>query len=281
MSGSIPPAGGVPQQPSPNPGTYPQHSAPTAHPMQYGYGAPQQTLIAPPPQPPARPKGLAIAAMIVGIVSLVLCATVFIGIAGGIAAVVLGIIAIAKSQSKGMSITGIVTGALAIIVAGVLVAGSIAFVGAFTESTRSTVEELDQLTEELESLAPEVDPEAVGESDSDDSGAAQPGESAGAEWTVIAEISGSADQQTDTIELTGGNVRITYEFVDSTGHGMIVGAIYLLDEGVDIMVDGGIPDVMVTEAGEGETILRKGAGEYYLRINSANASYVVIVEELR
>ena len=45
------------------------------------------------------------------------------------------------------------------------------------------------------------------------------------------------------------------------------------------MTDGGIPDVMISEAGAGETILRKDAGEYYVKVTSANASYTVTVEE--
>lgn len=98
-------------------------------------------------------------------------------------------------------------------------------------------------------------------------------------WTPVATITGNADQQSDTIALTGGKVRVTYDFADSAGIGMIVGAVYVLTEGTDIMTDGGIPDVMVSEAGAGETILRKSAGEYYVKVTAANASYTVTVEE--
>jgi len=94
-------------------------------------------------------------------------------------------------------------------------------------------------------------------------------------------MSGSADQQSDTITLTGGKVRVTYDFVDTSGYGMVVAAIYLLDEGTDLMTDGGIPDVMISEPGAGETILRKSAGDYYIRVTAANTSYTVTVEEQR
>jgi hypothetical protein len=60
-------------------------------------------------------NGLAIAAMVVGIIALVLSWVPFVGIALGITAVVLGIIALKKANSKGMSIAGIVTGGLAIL----------------------------------------------------------------------------------------------------------------------------------------------------------------------
>ncbi|WP_447943610.1 hypothetical protein [Microbacterium aurum] len=117
----------------------------------------------------------------------------------------------------------------------------------------------DTQTERVESQAPEP--------------AAEP------TWTPVATITGNADQQSDTIVLTGGKVRVTYDFVDSSGQGVIVGAVYVLPEGTDLMTDGGIPDVMISEAGAGETILRKDAGEYYVKVTSANASYTVTVEE--
>lgn len=99
------------------------------------------------------------------------------------------------------------------------------------------------------------------------------------QWTTVATLTGNADQQSDTITLSGGKTRVTYDFVDSSGYGSIIGAIYVLTEGTDLMTDGGIPDVMISEAGAGETILRKSAGDYYLKVTSANANYTVTVEE--
>jgi len=60
-------------------------------------------------------KGLAIAAMVVGICSIVFGWVPFLGLILGIVAIVLGIIALKRKISKGMSIAGIVTGALATI----------------------------------------------------------------------------------------------------------------------------------------------------------------------
>lgn len=60
--------------------------------------------------------GLAIAALVTGIVALVFCWAPFFGLAVGVTAVVLGIIALKKAQNKGMSITGIVTGGIATLV---------------------------------------------------------------------------------------------------------------------------------------------------------------------
>lgn len=217
-----------------------------------------------------------------------ICAAAWVPTCGSARSVgaILGIVALVKKQSKGMSITGIVTGALAVIIAAAILVGSLFLIGAATDATRTLVEDVDQLVEEIESAAPETPEATTPAAESDIETEAAPEEepeedAAEPEWTTVAEISGNADQQSDTIVLTGGNVRVTYDFQDTTGYGMIVGAIYVLDEGVDIMVDGGIPDVMVTDAGSGETILRKGAGEYYVRITAANASYTVTVEELK
>lgn len=98
------------------------------------------------------------------------------------------------------------------------------------------------------------------------------------EWTPAGSLSGNANQQSDTITLTGGRLRLTYDFVDSTGNDMIVAAIYVLTEGTDLHSDGGIPEVMISEAGTGETFLRKGAGEYFLYVMSANSEYTVTLE---
>ncbi len=60
-------------------------------------------------------NGLAVAAMVVGIIAFVLAWVPFVGFVGGIAAIVLGIIALKKTNGKGMSIAGIVTGAISIL----------------------------------------------------------------------------------------------------------------------------------------------------------------------
>lgn len=280
MSAPNPYGGHSPQQPVPNPSanTQPYGHAPQSAP----YGAPTTTQPGYPgggAQPPAQPKGLAIASMVVGIASLVLCATIFGGIVGGIVAVVLGIIALKKAQSKAMSITGIATGGLAFLIAVIIFVSSMFFFGAALDSISSPSQTSEQVVEETQDAAPEEteETEAAPEEEPEET---EP-EAAEPEWTTVLELSGNADRQSDTIELTGGNVRITYEFEDSTGHDMVFAAIYLLDEGVDLMTDGGIPDVMISEAGDGETILRRGAGEYYLRVSAANTNYTVIVEEQR
>lgn len=98
------------------------------------------------------------------------------------------------------------------------------------------------------------------------------------ENVVIAELSGNANKSSDTFRLTGGKVTLDYDF---EGNSPIVGAIYLLKEGTSLSEDGGIPEVMVSEAGSDSTIIRKSSGDYYLQVNSANADYTVTVTEER
>jgi hypothetical protein len=99
-------------------------------------------------------------------------------------------------------------------------------------------------------------------------------------WVKLVTLTGTADKQSDTIKTTGGKVRITFTFKNTASIGGI-GAIYFLDEGTDLQNDGGIPEVMVTEPGKDVTTLRKDAGEYFLKISSANFKYSVAVEEER
>jgi hypothetical protein len=66
-------------------------------------------------------NGIGIAAMVVGIVALVLCWIPFLGLVLAIVAVVLGIVGIRKASrgeatNKGMAIAGVATGGLALLV---------------------------------------------------------------------------------------------------------------------------------------------------------------------
>lgn len=100
-------------------------------------------------------------------------------------------------------------------------------------------------------------------------------------WVKLVTLSGSADKSSDTIKTTGGKIRITYSFKVIDDLGGILAAVYLLDEGTDLVKDGGVPDVTVRDAGKDFITLRKAAGEYYLRVMAANARYTVTVEEQR
>jgi hypothetical protein len=100
-------------------------------------------------------------------------------------------------------------------------------------------------------------------------------------FVKLVTLSGKADKQSDTIKTTGGKIRLSYTFTDPSNSGIIVAGIYFLKEGTDLQKDGGIPEVMISEPGKDTTTLRKDAGEYYLKVTSANAKYTVVVEEER
>lgn len=68
-------------------------------------------------------KGLGIASMVCGIVALAFCWAIYVGITiyvdivCGIVALVLGIVALAKkAEGKGMSIAGVITGAVGLVI---------------------------------------------------------------------------------------------------------------------------------------------------------------------
>ena len=73
-------------------------------------------------------KGLSIAAMVLGIVSVVLCCIWYLSIPCAILAIVFGIIG-KKRDGRGMAIAGLVLGIIAIALYGLLVAGLASFFG--------------------------------------------------------------------------------------------------------------------------------------------------------
>lgn len=66
-------------------------------------------------QQPKDKKGFSIAALVLGIVAIVLCCVCYISIPCGILAIVFGAIGV-KSSKRGMSISGIVTGIIGMII---------------------------------------------------------------------------------------------------------------------------------------------------------------------
>lgn len=109
----------------------------------------------------------------------------------------------------------------------------------------------------------------------------KPAQPAAKKWVKLVTLSGSADKSSDTVTTSGGKLRITYNFTDPSKSGMIVAAVYFLDEGVDPQKDGAIPDVMISEPAKDSTTIRKDAGDYYVRVSAANTKYTVTVEEER
>jgi len=107
--------------------TYDQQGAPYGQQGSYGY---QQQYQPGPgymaPQPQQEGKGMSIAAMVCGILSIVFCAVIYLALPCGVVGLVLGIIARKKSKN-GMALAGIITGSIGI---GLTLIVTIAFIAA-------------------------------------------------------------------------------------------------------------------------------------------------------
>ena len=66
-------------------------------------------------EPEKDKKGFSIAALVLGIIAIVLCCVWYISIPCGILAIIFGVIGI-KSSKKGMSIAGLITGAIGLVI---------------------------------------------------------------------------------------------------------------------------------------------------------------------
>lgn len=80
------------------------------------------------PWPGQRAKGLALSALIVGIVAFLTGLLPVVGAILGAVAIVLGVIALVKKQSKGLAIPGVALGAIALITSIAMTAGFASFV---------------------------------------------------------------------------------------------------------------------------------------------------------
>lgn len=97
-------------------------------------------------------------------------------------------------------------------------------------------------------------------------------------WTQVIELKGNANKASAPFELTGGSTRLRYTV---GGGDMVVAAFYVMKEGTSLQEDGGLPEVMVSEAGSDETYMTKKAGTYYLDVQAANCDWIVTIEEER
>lgn len=109
---------------------------------------------------PKDKKGLSIAALVLGIIALILFCIPYISIVCGILALIFGILGL-KSSKRGMSIAGIVTGVLGVVLCIVLYVG-IAFLGLSivnqaadsidTDTMQQTVDNLEDYSSRLQEM---------------------------------------------------------------------------------------------------------------------------------
>jgi hypothetical protein len=100
-------------------------------------------------------------------------------------------------------------------------------------------------------------------------------------WTEVYTFKGNGMKKSPAFKLTGNEARLKYSYKSKSGIGMGMFSVYVVDEGQDIMKQGGIPEVMTqAENEESESALQKSEGRYYLHVN-ATGDWVVVVEELK
>ena len=87
-------------------------------------------------------KGFSIAALVLGIIALVLCCIWYVSIPCGIIALILGIIGL-KSSKRGMSIAGIITGVIGMILSIVLVIAIVMLGVSIFNSAKVAIEDSD------------------------------------------------------------------------------------------------------------------------------------------
>ncbi len=87
-------------------------------------------------------KDFSIAALVLGIIALVLCCIWYVSIPCGIIALILGIIGL-KSSKRGMSIAGIITGVIGMILSIVLVIAIVMLGVSIFNSAKDAIEDSD------------------------------------------------------------------------------------------------------------------------------------------
>ncbi|MCH8561188.1 DUF4190 domain-containing protein [Nesterenkonia sp. DZ6] len=238
-----------------------------------------------PVSPTPANTGIGIAAMVLGIVAIVFAFIPVVGLLSFLLAplaIILGIIAVVKRRGRGQGITGVVTGAVGLVIAtiGVALAGAI-FISVDDEM-QNLEESQEEAEEEIEAIAEaddaveDADIEEIEEEVAEEEAPAEEVEASG-EWVEVATLSGTGNQRGEVFEVTG-DVRLSYEFNGDDDFG--IAGVYLMDEGSNLTEDGGLPEVMLNGSDSGETMIYRSAGNYYLDVTAANYSdWTVTVEE--
>ena len=100
-------------------------------------------------------------------------------------------------------------------------------------------------------------------------------------WVEVYTFKGNGMKKSSVFELMGSEARLKYKYKGEGGVGMGMFAVYVVDEGKDIMKTGGFPDVMTqAESEESEGAIQKNAGRYYLNVNAVG-NWTVTVQERR
>jgi hypothetical protein len=95
----------------------------------------------------------------------------------------------------------------------------------------------------------------------------------------VISFKGNGGKKSGTFHLSGNDAKLVYKYKSEMAD-MGVFVAYVVDKGVDIMKQGGMPEVTTSKSDEGESSIQKSAGDYYLNIN-ATGNWTVSVMELQ
>ncbi|MBS1586394.1 MAG: hypothetical protein JSS82_12695 [Bacteroidetes bacterium] len=100
------------------------------------------------------------------------------------------------------------------------------------------------------------------------------------QWVDVYHFAGSGNKKSPLFELTGGQAKIKYKYTGSKNMGIGAFVVYIVDEGTDVMKDGGIPELNVNATEEeSESALQKPAGKYYVNVMAAGKWELTVQEE--
>jgi hypothetical protein len=93
-------------------------------------------------------------------------------------------------------------------------------------------------------------------------------------WQPVFQASGTENAQTSTFELSGNLARVRYSL---TGEVSVL-AVYVMPS-TPAPAAFAFPDVITAGAGDGETLLSRPAGSYYLSIQAVGSGWTIRIEE--
>jgi hypothetical protein len=97
-----------------------------------------------------------------------------------------------------------------------------------------------------------------------------------ANWNTVAELAGNTNKSSPDFHLQGCETRLLYSLA---GGDQVLAAFYIEESGKELTKDGGFPVASPSEAGDGETIVHKSEGDYYIEVVAANVNWTAKVQE--
>jgi hypothetical protein len=97
-------------------------------------------------------------------------------------------------------------------------------------------------------------------------------------WVTVATLRGTGPKRSGIFSLTGGPAHLSYTIRGDSNYA--TASIYVVAAGDSLDKSGGFPEVD-SGPGSDSTVLVQDPGRYYLDVNSANASWSIVVQEYR